>query len=374
MGPDRVRKRKTSGNKMAELARRLRVSPSTVSRALAGHSRISEPTRRRVQEMAASLGYRVDASGRKLRTGLTHTIAVVIPLAHATRQRLSDPYFLEMLGAIADELTARNYNLLLTKTTQPPGEWISSMIAGRHADAAIVIGQSLYHAELNEAAASSGVAMVVWGAQLPGQRYVTVGSDNEQAAETVTAHLISQGCRRIVFLGDPAVPEVQCRLAGYVKALKAAGLPRDSLLEVAVRFGSDAAYDGVSALLGAKAKFDGIFACSDVIAMSAMRALTERGLRIPADVAVAGFDDIPLASYANPPLTTVRQDYLAGARLLVDKVLRALAGESVTSAVIPAELVVRSSSLRRHHQRVSPDSLVATGSARPRRAKTRTLD
>jgi len=333
---------------MAEVAARLGVSASTVSRALAGNPRISEETRRRVREATASLGYRVDASASNLRTGLTRTIAVVIPLSHATGQRLSDPFFLEIIGAIGDELALRGYSMLLSKVTQPPGDWISSTIKARRADGVIVIGQSVHHDELNKAAAG-GLAMTVWGARLRGQRYVTVGSDNQAGAFLVTSHLISQGCRRIAFLGDPAVPEVNARREGYIRALETEGVGRTARLEVAVRFGSDAAYDAVSSLLDAKADFDGVFACSDVIAMSAMRALTQRGRKIPSDVAVAGFDDVPLSTYTTPPLTTVRQDCLAGARILVDSVLRAAAGETVESEVIPVELIVRASSLRQHH-------------------------
>lgn len=340
---------------MAEVAAKLGVSASTVSRALAGHSRISQATRQRVREIATSLGYRVDASASNLRTGLTRTIAVVIPLTHATGQRLSDPFFLEILGALGDELSLRGYSMLLSKVTQPPGEWISSTIRARRADGIIVIGQSLHHDELNSAAAGDAV-FVVWGARLRGQRYITVGSDNQGGAYLVTSHLISQGCRRIAFLGDPAVPEVNARLEGYVRALATAGIRRMPNLEVPVRFGSDAAYDAVSSLLDARAEFDGVFACSDVTAMSAMRALTERGRKIPADVAVAGFDDIPLATYTTPPLTTVRQDCLAGARILVDKVLRARAGEAVESEVIPVELIVRASSMRQHHRGEIPES------------------
>jgi DNA-binding LacI/PurR family transcriptional regulator len=170
------KKKTVSANKMAEVAARLGVSASTVSRALAGNTRISEETRRRVREATVSLGYRVDASASNLRTGLTRTIAVVIPLSHATGQRLSDPFFLEIIGAIGDELALRGYSMLLSKVTQPPGEWISSTIKARRADGIIVIGQSLHHDELNKAAAG-GPAMTVWGARLRGQRYVTVGSD-----------------------------------------------------------------------------------------------------------------------------------------------------------------------------------------------------
>lgn len=334
---------------MTEVARRAGVSLSTVSRSLAGHTRISEATRRRVREIAESLGYHLDVSASNLRTGVTRTIAVVIPLTHATRQRLSDPFFLEMLGALADELAARGYSLLLAKITQPPASWIAGLIKTRRADGVIVIGQSLHHRELNEAAISD-IGMVVWGARLKGQRYVTVGSDNVGGAYSATSHLIEQGCRRIVFLGDPAVPEVRARRDGHLRALASAGISRVPALEVPVRFGSDAAYDGVSALLDAHADFDGVFACSDVIAMSAMRALMERGRRVPADVAVVGFDDIPLAAYTTPPLTTVRQNCNAGARMLVDKLLQVMAGQVAEPEVIPTELVVRASSLRQHHR------------------------
>jgi len=347
---------------MTEVARRAGVSLSTVSRALAGHTRISESTRRRVREIADSIGYHPDASASNLRTGVTRTIAVVIPLSHATRQRLSDPFFLELLGELADELAARDYNLLLSKITQKPVEWIASLMKAKRADGVIVIGQSLHHEDLNEAAAADA-RMVVWGTRLKGQRYVTVGSDNESGAYQATSHLIEQGCSRIVFLGDSAVPEVRGRLDGYLRALSSTGLSRTPALEVPVRFGSDAAYDGVSALLDAHAEFDGVFACSDVIAMSAMRAMIERGRRVPADVGVVGFDDIPFAAYTTPPLTSIRQDCNTGARLLVDRLLQVMAGQHAESETIPIELVVRASSLRQHHRHAA-----VTSRSRPVRA------
>ena len=221
----RVRKRKSSANDMAKVARLAGVSLSTVSRALAGSTVISEGTRQRVREVAASLNYSVDSSASTLRTGLTRTIAVVIPLEHASKQRLSDPFFLEMLGGIADELTARNYSMLLSKTTQDPREWVINMVGSRRVDGVIVIGQSLHHAHLNELAAAD-INMVVWGAQLADQRYATVGSDNREAGYVGASHLIGQGCQRIVFLGDTAVPEVSARRDGYIEALRHSGLER----------------------------------------------------------------------------------------------------------------------------------------------------
>jgi DNA-binding LacI/PurR family transcriptional regulator len=344
----RASKRKPAANDMAKVARLAGVSLSTVSRSLSGSSEVSEETRQRVRDIAARVNYSIDSSASTLRTRMTRTIAVVIPLEHASKQRLSDPFFLEMLGGIADELAARGYNMLLSKTTRDPCEWIENMVGSRRVDGVIVIGQSLHHEHLKELAASP-INMVVWGARLPDQRYVTVGSDNREAGFTGTSHLIEQGCRRIVFLGDPAVPEVSARREGFLQALSAAGIERVPRLEVTVRFGSDAAYEAVSSLLNAHADFDGIFACSDVIAMSAMRALHERERRIPADVAIVGFDDVPLAAYTTPPLTTIRQDWASGTRALVEQVLRSASGQSGESTVIPTELVVRGSSLREHY-------------------------
>ncbi len=273
---------------------------------------------------------------------------MVIPLEHASKQRLSDPFFLEMLGGIADELTARGYSMLLSKATHDPTDWIANIARSRRADGVIVIGQSLHHAQLN-ALAGLGINMVVWGARMPDQRYVTVGSDNVEAGFKATAHLIDQGCRRIAFLGDPAVPEVSARREGYWQAIRAAGMDRVPRLELAVRFGSNAAYDAVASLLNSNSQFDGIFACSDVIAMSAMHALSERGRKIPAEVAVVGFDDVPLAAYTSPPMTTVRQDWAAGTRCLVEQVLRSPAAKPGNANLLPTELVIRGSSLREHY-------------------------
>jgi DNA-binding LacI/PurR family transcriptional regulator len=344
-----MRKKRVHNNKMAEVARRAGVSVSTVSRALAGSSLISEETRRVVRDTAASLNYSIDAAGSSLRTGLTRTVGVVIPLAHAAKQNLSDPFFLEILGAIADELSAAGYSMLLSKVTQDPTEWITSMARGRRADGVIVIGQSLHHDALNKLAGAD-VPLVVWGMRMKDQRYITVGSDNPAGGELATSHLIAQGCTSIAFLGDPAAPEVAARLEGYTRALRAAGIQRTPRLEVPVRFGSDTAYHAVASLIDANVPFDGVVACSDVFAMSAMRALIERGRKVPADVAIVGFDDIPFAAFTSPPLTTIRQNCHAGARLLVEKLMRAIRREPNESVVIPTELVVRPSSLREHYR------------------------
>jgi DNA-binding LacI/PurR family transcriptional regulator len=363
-----MRKKRAQNKKMAEVAQRARVSVSTVSRALAGSPLISEETRRLVRNTAASLNYSIDAAGSSLRTGLTRTVGVVIPLAHAAKQNLSDPFFMEILGGIADELSALGYSLLLSKVTHDPSEWITSMARGRRADGVIVIGQSLHHEILNKLAATD-IPMGVWGMRMKDQRYITVGSDNVAGGELATSHLIAQGCSSLVFLGDPAAPEVAARLEGFTRALRAAGLQRTPRLEVPVRFGSDTAYHALASLIDADVQFDGVVACSDVFAMSAMRALIERGRKVPADVAIIGFDDIPFAAVTTPPLTTIRQNCHYGARSLVEKLMRAIRREPNESMVIPTELVVRASSLREHYRKVPALRTSRQASAAPARGR-----
>jgi DNA-binding LacI/PurR family transcriptional regulator len=340
-----MKKSRTRGTGMTEVAKRAGVSLSTVSRALAGNPLISEKTRRKVEKVAESLEYRVDAAGSSLRTGLTRTAGVVIPLTHAADQRFSDPFFLEMVGAIADELSAVGYSMLLSKLIEDPSAWIRTALRERRTDGIIVIGQSLHHASLNELALRD-FPLVVWGARREDQSYASVGSDNAAGAELATAHLLSQGCRDIVFLGDPALPEVAARLEGYAAALKAAGLRRRSRLEIAVGFGDDSACQAVASLLAKRIRFDGILASSDSLAMRAMRTLNERGRRVPADVAVVGFDDIPFTAFTTPALSTVRQDVRLGAQALVRNLMRVIARLQTDSVVVPTELVIRGSSRR----------------------------
>lgn len=331
---------------MHELAELAGLSKSTVSRALADNPAIAAHTRRRIRALAARHGYRVNQAARALRSRVTRSVAVTIFLEHDRRQSIADPFFLGMLGAIADALAEHQYNLTLSKIQSDANAWLEHTLHAHQVDGLIVIGQSFQHEALN-LAASSGMPLVVWGALLPDQRYVTVGSDNAGGGFDATAHLIDQGCRHIAFLGNVKVPEIAQRLDGYRKALAAHDLRPALPRTIKVHFDSHAAYTEVSRLLDSNVRIDGIVAASDVIAMSALRALSERGKRVPRDVAVTGFDDVPLALHTTPPLTTIRQDIALAGRLLVQKLLDQVAQRPTSSTLLPPELIVRASSLRR---------------------------
>ncbi len=300
--------------------------------------------RDKILRVAREQGYVVNSTARNLRLNRTQTLSVVIPLGHETGQTLTDPFFVDMLGHLADEITQRGYGMFLQKVLPPMDSWLTTLIAARRSDGIIVIGQSTEHAALQDAARNY-LPLVVWGGQLPQQRYCTVGTDNEAGARMAVEHLLSTGRRRILFLGDPAIPEIQLRHEGYLSAL--ARVSRSVAVDriVPAHMMPDTAYESVRAHIRSGARFDAVFASTDVIAISAMRAIAASGLSVPADVAVVGFDDIPMAAHVHPALTTVRQDLQRGAKTLVDLLLRRIEGEETSSVTMSAELILRESSV-----------------------------
>ncbi|ROQ18318.1 LacI family transcriptional regulator [Marinimicrobium koreense] len=327
---------------IADIARRAGVSESTVSRALNNNPAVNIKTREKVQALAREMNYKVNTGARNLRLQRSHTIALVINAESVDGQTFSDPFMMDMIGAIADELNEHQYSLLFSSNAVSPEDWHAHLLGSRRADGIIVIGQGRDDAPLRQLQ-KEGDAIVVWGAREPEANYCIVGSDNYMGGQLASRHLIGRGCRRMLFLGDVAHPEIQGRFQGYFDALTEAGLSSQEH-HVQAAFSIESGYQHVVDLLEEGLDFDGIFAASDNIAMGAIKALQEKGIRVPDDVAVVGFDDIPIAPYFNPPLTTVRQDIHRGGKLLVQKVMALVKGQPVTSEVLKTELVVRASS------------------------------
>jgi DNA-binding LacI/PurR family transcriptional regulator len=169
-------------------------------------------------------------------------------------------------------------------------------------------------------------------------------------ARAAVEHLLQGGRKRIVFMGDSKIPEMRLRHDGYRLALQQGPRGAAEDLQVPSHMTADTAYEAMRAYIRGGAKFDAVFAATDVIAISAISAIIASGLSVPKDVAVVGFDDIPTAAYANPPLTTVRQDLQHGAKVLVDLLLRRIEGEDAPSATMPAQLIVRASSAVARHR------------------------
>lgn len=325
--------------KLADLAALAGVSTSTVSRALAGHPSISAATQARVKALAREHDVRPNQLARNLRLKSTGAIGLALPLGHARTQHLTDPFFLTLLGFLADLLVERGYDILLSRVLPDSDDWLDRLIDGGRIDGLLLVGQSDQSAVIERVAARYR-PLVVWGANRPGQQQLTIGSDNVAGGELAARHLVAQGRRRLLFVGDPAPPEFADRLAGFRTGAAAAGVAVD-VLETAMT--PDAVHAGLRLLLTQRNAPDGIFAASDIVAMAALRTLAEAGVEVPRDTAVIGYDDVTMAAHTSPPLTTIRQDLAAGARLMVEALLARIAGEDTASAIIPPDLVVRAS-------------------------------
>ncbi len=323
------------------------VSQPTVSRALRGSPMVNEETRKRIQAIAAELNYKVDKNASNLRRQHSGTIALLFFEDPTPDDSLINPFFLSMLGSITRACALQSYDLLIS-FQQLSTNWQADYEDSNKADGIILLGYGDYLQAQSrlEQLVQQGTHFVRWGAVLPGQPGISVGCDNFQGGQDITAHLVEQGRRDIAFLGDASnhYPEFFERYRGYAQALQAAGATAQPSLQVDAVTTEQSGYEAAMELLRRKVRFDAIFAASDLIAIGAMKALHERGLRVPEDIAVAGFDDIPMASFVNPSLSTVQQDTKLAGVMLVESLLKLINDEPVESRTIPVKLALRRSS------------------------------
>ncbi len=325
------------------------VSQPTVSRALRGHPSVNPETRRRILAIARELNYKVDKNASNLRAQQSGTLALLFFEDPTPDDSLINPFFHSMLGSITRACARRGFDLLVS-FQQLSTNWHADFADSHKADGIILLGYGDYlEAESRlQHLVERGTHFVRWGAALPGEPGISIGCDNFQGGHDITAHLLERGCRRIAFLGHASghYPEFQERWRGYEAALHAAGLAPDPALQVDAITTEQSGYEAAGALLAGGQPFDGLFAASDLIALGALKALREHGRAVPAEVAIAGFDDIAMASFAQPPLSTVQQDTKRAGEVLVDSLIRLIQREPVESRRLPVRLVLRESSQR----------------------------
>jgi DNA-binding LacI/PurR family transcriptional regulator len=335
-----------------DIAYRAGVSQPTVSRALRGSPSVSAATRERIEAIARELNYAVDKNASNLRSQQSHTLALLFFEDPTADSSLINPFFLSILGSITRSAANAGYDLLIS-FQQLAGDWHKTYEDSRKADGIILLGYGdyeQYRPRLDQLHAQ-GTHFVRWGSPEPGDRGTTIGCDNRAGGRVATEHLLAQGRRRIAFLGacDDHYPEFRERWLGYCDALHAAGLEPDPALQVDAITLEAAGHDAVGTLVERAANaagngFDAIFAASDLIAIGAMHALQERRMRVPDDVAVVGYDDIPAAHQASPPLTTVQQDAQRAGEALVRALLARLENRDPPSRLLPVSLKIRASS------------------------------
>jgi DNA-binding LacI/PurR family transcriptional regulator len=325
------------------------VSPKTVSNVINGVVFVRPDTRHRVESALAELDYVPNLSARGLRTGRTGSIALAFP-------DLSTPYSAEMTHWFVEQAHERGWSIQLEQTGSRPEREGELLSRGKEhlVDGLVLNPITLDASALSTAGTGAGAdslpPVVVIG-EVEQTLVDQVRVDSVAAARDMTAHLISVGHRRIATLGDSAgefdTATARARTRGFEQAMAASGLPVDHALQYSCpEWTSADAFAVVRAAVDRGDRPDAIFCFTDSLAIGAVSALTAAGLRVPDDVAVAGFDDIVDGRFSVPPLTTVTFDK----RLFVDRTLELLAARiadrqgAAELVLIPHEIVVRASS------------------------------
>ncbi|MDN3360033.1 LacI family DNA-binding transcriptional regulator [Actinomadura sp. DC4] len=314
------------------------VSRATVSRVVNGAANVKPDVRTAVMRAVDELGYIPNSAARSLVTRRTDSIALVVS-EPPSRVFSDDPFFSAVIRAVSQELEAADRQVILMLASSPAGHArVERYVAGGHVDGVILL--SMHGADpLPAALGRSRVPMISHGRPVSSLPVPYCDCDNEGGARTAVEHLIGLGRRRVATIaGPPDMTAAQDRLAGYRAALTAAN--RRPLVAPG-DFTRESGANAMRNLLADDPEVDAVFAASDLMALGALGALRAAGRRVPEDVAVAGFDDIELARFSEPPLTTVRQPVAEVAACIVTMLL---AAEPPTAPVIlPTELVVRAS-------------------------------
>jgi len=322
------------------------VSQATVSRALRNSPLVREETRQRIQQIARDLNYFVNRNAAGLRTHQSNTIALLLFDDTEGTDTQMNLFFLSMLDNITRSAARLGYDVLVS-LQQLTADWHIEYQASHRADGLILLGYGDY-AEYREklaALAAANTRFIIWGPIVKDQPGHSFGCDNESGGYQATKHLIDLGRRRIAYIGRMArrSPEHAARYDGYARALREAGLEPDDRLRVPTDNSERLGYEAVQQLLARGDPFDAIFAVTDLIAIGAIRALQDAGLRIPDEVSVVGFDDMPLAAHVTPALTTVQQNSQMGGEGLVESIVSLIKGEPVQSKLMAPKLIVRES-------------------------------
>jgi LacI family transcriptional regulator len=319
------------------VAKEAGVSPSTVSRILNKSARVAESKTRAVEAAIAKLQFLPDPVARALARGKSMTVGVVT-------QALHSPFYSQALLAIERGLGRAGYSPLFIS-----GHWresderkaVSNLLA-RRVEGIILLTSCLPDGELIQL--SRNLPLIVTGRQVGGGQIHCLDVDSMPAARLATEFLIGQGHRRIAFVGGPVThPDSLQRLQGYKSALAAARIPLISKLILPGDYASAGGYAAANQLVASGAKFTAIFAANDQAAYGVLLALYRKGLRVPRDVSVMGFDDVPESCYSIPPLTSVHRAIDEVGEAAAEAVIDMIAGRNPVATVPAPTLAIRES-------------------------------
>lgn len=326
------------GVTIREVARRAGVSVATVSRVLNHSGPVRDETRRRVEEVARALRYAPNVTARSLSTRRTHTLAAILP-------DLYGEFFSEVIRGLDQTAQAGGYNLLISSSHRDRRGVEAALRALRgRVDGLILMAPDIDAGTLLSDLPES-LPVVLVNSPVVGTGFDSINIDNYGGAYAMTRHLTERGHRRIAFIkGAAGNYDAGERLRGYRDALRDAGCAANPAFEVAGDFTDVSGYRAMGEILGLEPRPTAAFAANDAMAIGALGALRESGVAVPEEFAVAGFDDIPIARYVNPPLSSVRVDIpglgARAVRVLLDAIEKKNAHRR-SQEILPTALVPR---------------------------------
>lgn len=321
-----------------EVAALAGVSHQTVSRVINQHERVNPETRQKVEQAITELGYSPNVIARFMAQGRTRTLACLSP-------NLTDYTFASMIEGAETEARHQGYFLLTASAPDEKAfaELVEQLVDSRRTEGLLVINPYI---DERYQYFPGNVPITLLGARPRLEQADAVSLDDVRGGQEATQHLLQLGHRHIAHISGPLREDcAQDRKQGYLDALISAGIIPDPLLVVEGDWSATAGYQAVTFWLEQKVKFSALFAQNDRMAVGALRALRDAGYQVPQDVSVIGFDDMPLASYFDPPLTTMRQDVCEQGRCAVQLLIKRLEqpDSSRQQLRLPAELVNRNS-------------------------------
>ncbi len=327
---------------LARIARTLGLSVTTVSRALGGFSDVATVTRDRVTAEAARIGYHPNATARRLRRGRTEAVGIVLPTEPG---QFGDPFFLRLLAAVGPRLEGARLDLVVT-TARPGADELRAyrhMVEGQRVDG-ILLARTRRQDERIAWLLDRGVPFVAHGRSEERRPFASVDIDGEAAFSAATERLIGFGHRRIGLINAPSgYMFAHLRAAGWAAALRRSGLPQGPHTEAEAT--EENGFRLMQQMLRLPDRPTGVLCATDRLAVGALHAVSDAGLRAGHDVSVIGYDDLPFATYTTPPLTTNEQPIERAAARMVEMLLQLIDGASPAGMqdVWPARLIARQS-------------------------------
>ncbi|MCU0485877.1 MAG: LacI family transcriptional regulator [Anaerolineales bacterium] len=328
---------------LEDIARLANVSKSTVSRALNNSPLLNQETKERIQAIAREHNFRINASARNLRMQQSRTVAFVAPDYYPGFSSGEDLFGQELMIGIGKGLLSLGYDLLVVHVDPRDTAWVHDYLDSGRVDGFILMTSNL-KPSLIKFLVEISAPFIGWGVPVSNLNYCSVSGDNTSGGMLATQHLIRIDRERVAFLGGPGdALTVQHRFSGYEHALQASGRSVDPNLVAYSDYSYASGMAAMQRLLEQSPDLDAVFVNSDLMAIGAIHVIQEGGKRVPEDIAVVGYDDLPIAVYNNLPLTTIRQNIPLAGKLLAQNLIQYIQTGVVTNVTLPVQLVVRAS-------------------------------